>query len=169
MVAAIGSTLYVVGAFSPPRPAATVSASSSSARPDLSITASASLVSTQLHQVLRSNEIAKNATVTFAAPNLARVAATTDVSILGFSLTLNANVTFSVSAQNGRIVIKTESVDVAGLSLGQGAFDSTVERTRAETEDQLNRVVQNALRGTNLRISNIRMSESDVTVELVSP
>ena len=95
-----------------------------------------------------------------------RIAAAQDVSVLGFSISLNAIVTMRVSVQNGRIILKTESVDTGGLPLPQSTVDATVERVRAQAEEEMNRAVQNALRGTNLRVTNIRLSESDVTVEL---
>jgi len=157
-IATLGS-----GIFSKPL---TTSAPQSSARPDLSITASTPFVASQLQQTLRQNNLAKNATVTFAAPNLARITATQDVSVLGFSISLNATATMRVLVQNGRVVLKTESVDTGGIPIPQSTLDATVERLRAQAEDQMNRVIQSGLRGTNLRVSNIRMSESEVTVEL---
>lgn len=163
LLAGIAFMTFGTSIFSKP-PA--IPTSQSSARPDLSITASAPFIASQLQQTLRQNNLAKNATVTFVAPNLARIAATQDVSVLGFSIALNATATMRVSVQNGRILLKTESVDTGGLPIPQPTLDATVERLRAQAEEQMNRVVQSGLRGTGLRVSNIRITESDVTVEL---
>lgn len=137
-----------------------------SGRPDLSVTASAPFVATQLEQTLRASGLAKNSTVAFAAPNLIRIAAIQDVRVLGFAISINANVMMRVTVQNGRIILKTESVDTGGIPVPQNVMDSTIEPARIQAEDQLNRLVQSGLRGTNLRVVGIRMTENEVAVEL---
>lgn len=162
-IAGIAITILGQNLFSKPLP---VTALPPSTHPDLSITASATFVSSQLQPAMRQSGIAKNATVTFAVPNLVRVAAAQEVNVLGFTVTLNVTATLRVLLQNGRIVLKTESIDSGRLLIPQAPLDATVEQLRAQAEDQLNRVVQSALRGTNLHVSAIRMTESEMTVEL---
>ncbi len=161
----VGIAFTMLGSNASSKPAP-IAPSARSARPELAITASAPFVSSQLQQALRANGIVKNAIVTLATPNLIRIVASTDVKVLGFQITLDANVAMRLSVQNGRIVLKTDSVDMGGFPVPQGTLDSTVEQLRAQAEDQMNRVAQSALRGTNLRVSDIRMTENDMTVEL---
>lgn len=164
LLAGVALMTFGSGLFSkPPAPPA---APITSTPPDLAITASAPFIATQLQQTLRQNNLAKNATATFAAPNLVRIGATQDISVLGFSMAVNATVTMRVTVQSGRIVLKTESVNTGSLPIPQSTLDATIEPMRLQAEEQMNRAAQSALRGTSLRVTNIRMTETDVTVEL---
>lgn len=161
-----GAAIVLIGsraiyAFAPSNPA------QSNIHPDLSITASASFLESQIQQSLRANNLGKDATVTFATPNLVRVEANTQSSVLGLALNANLKVVMSVTVASSRLRLKIESVSAGNLPAPQAVSDVVVERLRAQAEDQMNREIQNVLRGTNLHLANIRISENDVTLELI--
>lgn len=161
-----GAGLVIFATSTAFKPTSTIAPLVASTRPDVSIAVSAPYAAVQIQQTLRQSGIAKNATVTFAAPNLIRVATTVDVNVLGIPLSLNATVAMSVSVQRGRIVMATDSVDAGGLNLSPSLINSTVEPVRVQAEDEINRVVQRALQGSNLRVSNLRVAADALTVEL---
>ena len=88
--------------------------------------------------------------------------------LIGVPINARAIVTMRLAVKNGRILLTTESIDVGGIAVPRGLVDSAVEQARAQAEDQLNRAVTSALRGSNLRLSNIRLTADDLTVELSS-
>lgn len=166
LIAGAGLVLFATSnAF---KPSPTVAPPADSARSEISINVSAAYAAAQVQRALRASGIAKNAAVTFAAPNLIRVATTVEVNALGIPLSVNANVAMSVAVQRGRIALTVESVDAAGFTLSPSVISSTVEPVRAQAEDEINRVVARALQGSTLHVANIRIAPDAVTVELSS-
>ncbi len=162
----LGAGLVIFMSSTASKPATTIVPTAATAHPDVSISVSAAFASSQIQQVLRQSGTAKNSTVTFAAPNLIRVATSIDVNALGLSLTVDTNVAMRVAVQNRRIVLITDGVDVGGLTLSPSIINSTIEPLRTQAEGEINRVVQNALLGTNLRVSNIDITTDSITIEL---
>lgn len=165
LIVGAGFVVFATSTVFKPTPTSTPPVTS--ARPEISITVTAPFVAAQLQQALRQGGIARNASVTFAAPDLIRVATTVDVNVLGATLAVNANAAMRVSVQKGRIVLTTDSVDAAGFILAPSFVSSTVEPVRVQAEDEINRIVQRALQGTNLRVSNIRIATDALTIELM--
>lgn len=133
---------------------------------DVSITVSAALLNTQLQQVVRQSGLAKQASVSLAAPNVVRAAMVVDTNVLGQRLSVNATVTLRVSVQSGRIVLAVEKIDVGGVTIPQSMLASLVEQLRKQAEDEINRAAQRSLQGTGLRIVGVRMTASTLTVDL---
>ncbi len=162
-----GLSLFFIGiSTTPKQPNPPVTSPAAAARPELSVIVSAPFAAAQIQQVIRTSGIAKNATVTFAPPNLIRVATNVEVNVLGLPLSINATVSMRLTVQKGLVVLTTDSVDAGGFSMPSSVIDSTVEPVRAQAEEQINRLVQRQLQGTNLHLSNIRITADALTVEL---
>jgi hypothetical protein len=167
LVAGAGFVFFLTS--NAPKPTASIAAPAATGRPEVSVNVSAAYASSQIQQALRATGVAKNSTVTFAPPNLIHLATTIDVNALGLTLAVDANVTQSVAVQNGRVALTTNSVEVGGLTLSPSVVNSTIEPVRAQSESEINRIIQRALSGTGLRLSNIAMTTDSVTIELTSP
>ncbi len=135
---------------------------------DVTITANAAFINSQLQQAVRQSGLAKQATVAFVAPNLIQVSAKADVSALGFPIVVDATVAMRVSVQRGRIVLAVDHIDAGGVPIPASAIGSTVEKMRALSEDQINRLVQRALQGSGLSVSDVQLTPDAMTVDLVS-
>ncbi len=134
----------------------------------VSITASAAFLNSQLQQAARTSGLGRQASITLASPNLVQVAGTVDVSVLGVPLTVGATISMRVIAQRGRILLTVDRIDAGGITVPQSTIGPEVEKMRAAVENEINVLVQRALQGTSLRVSNIRVTPSDMSVDLVS-
>lgn len=146
----------------PVGPAPTLSA----ARPDVSVSASATFVNSQVQQMVRQSGLLKQATVTLDAPNIVRVAATVDVTVLGQRVTANATATMRVAVKSNRIALTVEKIDTGNAMIPVALVSGTVETLRALAEDEINRLVQRTLQGTNMRVVNVRVTPNDMTLDL---
>lgn len=135
----------------------------------VSVIASAAYLNAQIQQAAQQSGMLKNATVTLQAPNIVRVAATVDVTVLGQRINANATVTMRVSVKNNRIALAIEKIDTGSVPVPQSLINSNLESLRAQAENQINTLVQRSLQGTSLRLSNIRVTPTEMTVDLVSP
>lgn len=134
---------------------------------DVSVTASAAFINSQLQQAVKQTGLAKQATVTLASPNVIRVAAVVDASALvGIPVTVNATMSMRVSVQKGRILLTVDKVDAGGVSVPQALLGSTVEQMRALAEDQVNQMLQRAQEDASLRVVNVRVTPNAVTIDL---
>ncbi len=140
----------------------------SSSRTDVSITPSAAFVNSQLSQAVRQSGLAKQATIALDAPNVVQVTATIETSILGQRVSVNATARMRVSVKGGRILLAVEKVDTGNTLIPQSLIAPTVENLRVQAENQINLLVQRSLQGTSLRVTNVRITPNDVTVDLVS-
>jgi hypothetical protein len=135
-------------------------------RPAVSVTASAAFMNSQMQPVLRQSGLASQATITFAAPNLIRFAAPMRITLLGQPIQVNAMVTMSIVVKSGRTVLTVEQVEANGLTVPREVVPAAIETMRAQSEDQVNRLIQRSLQGTGLRVINIRISPDAVIVDL---
>jgi hypothetical protein len=165
MIAGAGLILFATTAAFKPTPTATVAAPLAPAHPEVSITVNAAFAASQMQHVVRQSGVAPSAAVTFAAPNLIRMATNVEVNVLGVPLSIDVTVAMRVTVQKGRIVLTTDSVDAGGLTLPPSVA-SSIEPLRVQAEDEINRIVQRALQGTNLRVSSIRIAADALTIEL---
>jgi hypothetical protein len=140
----------------------------SSARSDVSITASATFINSQIQPAVRASGLLKQVAVTFEAPNVVRIATTVDTTILGQRVTANATATMRVAVKNNRITLTVEKIDTGNVAIPTTLVSGTVETLRAQAEDQINRLVQRALQGTSLRVINARVTPNDLTLDLAS-
>lgn len=138
-------------------------------RVDVSITASAAFLNAQLSQTIKQSGFAKQATVSLGAPNVVQVAAVIETTVLGQRVSLNTTTRMRVSVQAGRIVLTVDKVDTGNLPIPQAFLASMIENVRAQAENQINALAQRSLQGTNLRVTNVRITPNDVTVDLVGP
>jgi hypothetical protein len=140
----------------------------SASRADASVTVSASYLNAQLQQVVKQTGLAKQATLTLVAPNIAQVAVTVDTKFLGQTISGNATARMRVSVQNARVLLAVEKLDVSGIGISQSLVSPIIEQLRAQAEDQVNKMIQRELQGTDVRLSNIRVTPNEVSAELVS-
>ena len=138
------------------------------ARPDISVFADANYVRPQLESAIRQTGIVKQAQVELAAPNLVLVTTPVAITLLGQPLQVDATTTMSVGVQNGRAVVSVEKIDASGVEVPRDFYLPVVEKLRVQGEDQLNRLVQSGLKGTGLRLANIRMAADGVTIDFSS-
>ncbi len=135
----------------------------------VSVTASATYLDSVVQQAARQSGMLRNATVTLESPNIVKVAATVDVTVLGQRVNANATATMRVSVKNNRIALVIEKIDAGTLPVPQSLITSNLESLRAQAENQINTLVQRSLQGTNLRLSNIRITPAELIVDLASP
>lgn len=140
----------------------------SASQSDVTITVGAAFINSQLQQAVRQSGFGKQASMTLASPNLFRVAMVVDASTFGVPITVNAAVSMHVLVQGGRIVLTVDKVDAGGVAVPQMVIGPEIEKMRAQAEDEINRLVQRALQGSNLRVSSVRVTPNDLTVDLVS-
>ena len=137
---------------------------SQSVQPDVTVVASAAFVNTQFQAALKQSKLANQGTIAFAAPNLARIAMPVDVTLLGQSLTVDATVSLHALAQNGRIVVVVDAVDVAGFNVAESLVQQPVEQSRVLLEDEINRLMQQTLKGTGLVLVNVTATSDNVSL-----
>jgi hypothetical protein len=138
-------------------------------RSDVTVTVGASYLNAQMQQIVKQTGLAKQATLTLVAPNLAQINATIETKILGQTISGNATARMRVLVQNGRVLLAVEKIDVSGIGVSQSLVAPVVEQFRAQAEDQINRALQRELQGTGLRLSNIRIASNEIAVDLVNP
>jgi hypothetical protein len=135
---------------------------------DVTLTVSAAYINSQVQQAIRQSGVAKQATVKLASPNIIQAAATVEVVVLTQKVTVNATTWMRVSVKNGRIVITVDKVDTDNVAVPQSLLSTTVEQIRAASENQINLAMQRALQGTSLRLANVRVTPSELTVDFVA-
>ncbi len=135
---------------------------------DISVSASAAYAGTQIQAAIRQTGLAKQATISLAAPNLVKVTTPVSINLLGQQVQVNATVSMRVTVQNGRVLLKIDNVDANGLNVPSELIGSYMETFRAQGEDQLNKLIQRGLQGTGLRITNVRVAADAITVDLSS-
>jgi uncharacterized protein YpmS len=134
---------------------------------DVSVTASAAFINSQLQQAVEQSGLGRQAKVTLISPNLIQVAATVDASaLIGVPVAVNATVSMRASVRNGRISLSVDKVDAGGVAVPPSVMGSMVEKMRALAEEQVNRMLQRALQGMSLHIVNVRVSPSSMTIDL---
>ncbi|CAG0947191.1 hypothetical protein ANRL1_03790 [Anaerolineae bacterium] len=163
--ALIGALLMFSANLFMPGRASGVSLAAAPGQADVSITASTSYVNAQAQSVIKQSGIVKQATVSFAAPNLARVAMVIEASFLGQKFSINANATTRVTVHNSRVVLTIEKVETGGITLPQSVVASTAETLRAQIEDQLNRLIQSSLQGTGLELTDVFTTQDAITFQ----
>jgi len=136
-------------------------------RADATVAVTASYLNAQLQQVVKQTGLAKQATLTLAAPNIVQVAVAVDTKILGQTISGNATARMRVSTENARVLLAVEKLDVSGVGISQSLVSPMIEQLRAQAEDQINRMIQRELQGTGLRLSNIRVMSSEIAADLV--
>ena len=158
---AVGAELFA----SPRGTSNPVIPSAQASQPDITVVASAAFVNTHFQAALKQSKLANQGTIAFAAPNSARIAMPVDVNLLGQSLTVDATVSLHALAQNGRIVVIVDSVDVAGFGFAGSLVKQPVEQARVLLEDEINRLMQQTLKGTGLVLVNVAAAPDNVTLE----
>ncbi|MBI3538078.1 MAG: hypothetical protein HY070_11045 [Chloroflexi bacterium] len=165
VVVALSAFFFLgVGKSSPPAP----ENASSPGRADVTITFAASYLNAQLKQLMAKNAILKQPTSALAAPNLLKIAGVVDLTLGGQRVSANVTIAFQIAAKNSRVVLVVDSIDANGISVPQSLLGSTLDSVRTQAEDQINTLIQNSLKGTSLKLAAIRISASDLTLELTS-
>lgn len=164
IVLAFGTWSLLARAESPPSSTPIVS----TARGDVTIIVSAKYLNTQLQQLVKQTGVAKQATLTLVAPNIAQINTTIETRILGQTISVNTTVRVRVTVQNSRVVLTVEKVDVSGVGISQSLVTPIVEQVRAQVEDQINKTIQRELQGTGLRLTNIRIAPNEIAIDLTA-
>jgi hypothetical protein len=133
---------------------------------DVTITASAAFLNTQIQQAAKQTNMLKQTAVTLDVPNIIKVATVVDVTILGQRINTNATATMRVSVKNNRIALAIDKVDTGNALVPQSMLNSTIESVRAQAENQINTLVQRGLQGTGLKLSNVRITPGEMVIDL---
>jgi hypothetical protein len=139
--------------------------SSESGQPDITVVASAAFLNTQFQTALKQSKLGNQGTISFGAPNSARIAMPVSVNLLGQPLTVDATVSLHALAQNGRMVMVVDTVDVAGFNFAGSLVKQPVEQARVLLEDEINRLIQQTLKGTGLVLVNVTAAPDNVTLQ----
>ncbi|MBI5034089.1 MAG: hypothetical protein HZB51_26510 [Chloroflexi bacterium] len=137
-------------------------------RSDVSITANATFINSQIQQTIRQSGLLKQASVTLASPNIIQINAAVDTTILGQRITANPTAIMRVAVKNNRIALSVEKIDTGNAAVPTSLMSGTTETLRAQAEDVINRQIQRALQGTSMKIVNVRMTPNEMTLDLVS-
>jgi hypothetical protein len=135
-------------------------------RSDVSITANATFLNSQIQQTIRQIGLLKQASVTLDAPNIVQIAGAVDTTVLGQRITASPTATMRVMVKNNRIVLTVDKIDSGNPTIPTSMMSGTVETLRTQAEDLINRQMQRALQGTNMKIVNVRMTPNEMTVDL---
>lgn len=135
----------------------------------VSVTTSATYLNSVVQQAARQSGMLRNAAVTLESPNIVKLAAIVDLTVLGQRINTNATVTMRVSVKNNRLALAIDKIDMGRLPVPQTLIHSNLESLRAQAEEQINTRVQQALHGTGLRWSNIRITPTELVVDFASP
>ena len=134
-------------------------------QPDVTVVTSAAFLSTQFQAAVKQSNLARQATIAFAEPDAARIAVPVAVTLAGQSLTLDTTISLHALAQNGRIVVVVDSVEVVGVNVAAALVKQPVERARVLLENQINLLLQQAVKGTGLRLIGLNASPDSVTLQ----
>jgi len=135
-------------------------------KPDVLVTVSASYLNAQIRQTIAQSGIVKNPVINLAAPNVIKVASALEVSVAGQRISTNATITLRAAVQGGRVALTVEKIEAGGVNVPQSLIAPTIESVRKQAENQINAVVLSALKGTGLKLANLRMTANDLTIEL---
>lgn len=135
-------------------------------RPDLSISASARFVNSQMQQTLRQSGLTTEATAVLVAPNQLRITAPVTIPLLGKNVQVNATTTMTISVRNGRVVLSVDKVEAEGVNVPRDVWPPLVEAARAQGESELNHMVQQSLQGTGLHLAGIRITPDALNIDL---
>ncbi len=149
-----------VSAVTAPTPLAT--------RSDVSITANATFINSQIQQTVRQSGLLKQASVTLDSPNIIKINAAVDTTILGQRITANPTAIMRVTVKSNRIVLNVEKIDTGNAAVPASVMSGTTETLRAQAEDVINRQITRALQGTSMKLVNVRMTPNEMTMDLVS-
>ncbi len=139
-----------------------------SSQPDISVTVNSNVINSQTQPLIRQTGLLNQAAVILAAPNVIQVNGVTNLMILQQPVAINTTTTMRVSVRNGRVVLTVDKVDAGGIDLPASLYAQVVERNRAQIEDQLNRMMQRALQGLALHLSNIAVTPDGITLQFKS-
>lgn len=142
--------------------------SADTTRGDVTILVSAKYLNTQLQQLIKPTGLAKQATLTLVAPNLAQINVAIETRILGQTISGNATARVRVAVQHSRVVLAVEKVDVSGVGMSPALVTPIIEQVRAQVEDQINKTIQRELQGTGLRLTNIRITPNEIAIDLTA-
>lgn len=135
---------------------------------DVTVTVSGAYINSQIQQVARANGMSKETTVSLSSPNLVQVATTFDATVLGFPVQVSLKVPMRIAVQGGRLVLTVVRVDAGGVAVPRTILGTAVERIRAATEDAINRWATRDLQGTGLKIVNVQVTSTDISLDLSS-
>ena len=139
---------------------------SAAGKSDVALVISANYLNAQLKPLLAKNAPIKQPTISLAAPNLVKLAGAFDLLVAGQRVSTNAAIALKVAVQKARVVLTVDKIEAGGVNVPPSLIESLVETFRAQAEDQLNTLVQNSLKGTLLKLANVRISPTDLTLEL---
>ena len=135
-------------------------------RQQVTVSASAPFLNSQIQQAARQTNLVKQAVVTLDVPNIVQVSATVEATLLGQRVSTNATVRMRVTVQNGRIVLAVEKIDTGNPLIPQSFVANSVESLRGQAENQINAMVASALKGTSLRVTGVRITPGELAVDL---
>ncbi len=133
---------------------------------DVTIVVSANYFNAQLKQAITKSGVIKQPNVALASPNIVKLTGLVDVTLSGQRISTNATITLRATVQSGRVALTVDKIEAGGINVPQSLIAPTIESVRKQAEDQINALVQNALKGTGLKLANLRVTANDLTIEL---
>ncbi|MBI3914046.1 MAG: hypothetical protein HY327_07655 [Chloroflexi bacterium] len=137
-----------------------------SAKTDVSIVIAANYLNTQFKQLIPKNTVIKQPSVALAAPNILKLTGVFDLTLGGQRVSANATISMQVAVQKGRVVLTVDKIEAGGVNVPSSFIGSALDSIRAPMEDQINSVIANSLKGTALKLTNVRATANDLTIDL---
>lgn len=122
-------------------------------------------VNSQMLAALKNDPALQNPTIDVLPPNRARGTATVNLKILGTTLSLRPSVLMHFEAVNGRATMTVDSIDLGGFAVPASAIQNDIDRIQKVAEEQINTDIQNAVRGTNLKLSGISATDDSLVID----
>ncbi len=122
-------------------------------------------INSQIRAAFKDDPLLQNPTLDILPPNRARGTATVNIGILGATLSLRPDIALSFNLVNGRVVVTVESVELSGFTVPTNAIDPQVQQIKKIAEDLINADLQDAMRGTKLKLTAITATEDSLVLD----
>lgn len=122
-------------------------------------------VNSQMLLGLENDATLQNPVLDVLPPNRARGSATVNLKILGVDFSLRPSAAMHFDALDGRAVFTLDSVELNGINVPTSAVQQDVDRIKKIAEDQINADVQNAVRGTKLKLTAITATDDSLVLD----
>ncbi len=139
-----------------------------STQSDVSISIHANYLSAQLKPLIARSNLIKQPSLALAAPNIIQLTGTLDVTLGGQRVSTNATIALRVAVQKNRVALTVDKIDASGITIPLALIGGTLEPARAQAEEQINTLITNSLKGTGLKIFNVRVAPNELIVDLTS-
>ena len=114
---------------------------------------------------LKNDATIQNPVLDLLPPNRAHAVATVYVKFLGASVALRPSVQMHFAVVSNRATVTVDSVDLSGFNVPLNAIQADIDRIKKVAEDQINEDIQNATRGTKLKLTNLAATDDSLVID----